>query len=263
MPSRSAPAPAPAATVARDGVTTQAAVATPTTSTSVTPASGWRPLRFPIGAATLAHGGLVSALLADSRSGAVVAAVGGGMVTALLLARQARTWAQVSRLQGEQARAAADARLAALVRQGSDMVTVIDAEGTIRFASPSHRELMGHDPRELLGRDFLADVHAEDRPLARRAVERLTTGASERESIVMRLQHANGAWHWIDAVGSNHLADPSIGGIVFNSRDVTDRKRLEARLVEQAVRDPLTGLGNRRLFGDRVQHALARRARHG
>jgi diguanylate cyclase (GGDEF)-like protein len=78
---------------------------------------------------------------------------------------------------------------------------------------------------------------------------------------VLRLRDSTGAWRWIEVVGSNLLAEPTIAGLVLNSRDITDRKLLEDKLVEQALRDPLTGLGNRRLFGDRVAHAIERQRR--
>ncbi|MCU0635661.1 MAG: EAL domain-containing protein [Gemmatimonadaceae bacterium] len=214
-------------------------------------------------AAAVAHGGLLAALVVGSSGAAIVATVGVGMVTVLLLVRQRAALDAVTAEESARANAAADARLAALVRQGSDLVTVIDADAIIRFASPSHELVLGVAPDALLGQRLLDEIHPEDRPFAARVLDRLLAGDTTREVMEVRLRHASGLWHWIEAVGSNQLGDPAIGGLVFNSRDITDRKRLEAQLVEQAVRDPLTGLGNRRLFADRVGHALARRARHG
>src|SRR5262249_50070429 len=52
-------------------------------------------------------------------------------------------------------------------------------------------------------------------------------------------------------------------GLVLNMRDISERKRLEARLTHQAFHDPLTGLANRALFANRVEHALASSARRG
>ena len=60
--------------------------------------------------------------------------------------------------------------------------------------------------------------------------------------------------------GTNLLADPAVGGIVVNSRDVTERREAETRLAHQAFHDPLTGLPNRARFAELLEAAV-RRAR--
>ena len=74
----------------------------------------------------------------------------------------------------------------------------------------------------------------------------------------LRARHADGSWRSIDAVLKNLLDDPAVGGIVVNYRDVTTRKTLEEELRRQAFHDSLTGLANRALFADRLEHALSR-----
>ena len=58
-------------------------------------------------------------------------------------------------------------------------------------------------------------------------------------------------------------ADPSVGGIVLNARDVSERKAFEEQLTHQAFHDPVTHLANRALFNERVRHAVARTLRDG
>ncbi len=157
----------------------------------------------------------------------------------------------------------ADRRLAALVRQGSDMLTILDANTEVRYASPSHFQVMGIPPAMLVGRRMAEEIHRDDLPAAEQGFARLLSGDSMREALVVRLRDSTGAWRWVEAVGTNLFNEPTVGGLVLNSRDITDRKQLEAQLIEQALRDPLTGLGNRRLFADRVSHALDRRLRRG
>ena len=72
-----------------------------------------------------------------------------------------------------------------------------------------------------------------------------------------RIKHADGSWRWIEAVGKNLLDDPAVGGVVVNYRDITTRKELEDELRHQAFHDSLTGLANRALFVDRLEHALS------
>ena len=155
----------------------------------------------------------------------------------------------------------ADRRLAALVKYGSDMLSIVDPDTTVRYASPSHKQVMGVEPEMLLGKPLMPIVHRDDLEASKACFARLASRESMHESIVVRFRDTRGEWRWIEAVATNLIDEPSIGGIVLNSRDVTQRKALEDQLLEQALLDPLTKLGNRRLFGDRVSHALARRVR--
>ncbi len=172
--------------------------------------------------------------------------------------RRAATGAQ-TQLALEQA----DRRLAALVRHGSDMLMILELDTTVRYASPSHLKVMGVPPELLVGKRMNEQIHRDDMAQAGPGFERLSTGVSLQESLVVRLRDSSGTWRWIEAVGTNLLHEPSIAGLVLNSRDISERKQLEAQLTELALRDPLTGLGNRRLLSDRVEHALQRRVRRG
>jgi diguanylate cyclase (GGDEF)-like protein/PAS domain S-box-containing protein len=154
-----------------------------------------------------------------------------------------------------------EARFRSLVQNSSDVVAVLDADGGIAYESDALRRVLGHDPATRMGRVFGDDVHPDD-------IERFNTlsvslaEAAGEQAAEFRLRHADGSWRWVDTIGLNLLADPAIGGIVLNFRDVTERKRLEDQLQHEAFHDPLTGLANRALFADRVTHALARSARH-
>ena len=76
-----------------------------------------------------------------------------------------------------------------------------------------------------------------------------------------RVHHADGTWRYVEVVANNLLSDPTVEGIVLTLRDVTERKGLEDELKHQAFHDALSGLANRALFRDRLEHALARAAR--
>ena len=77
-----------------------------------------------------------------------------------------------------------------------------------------------------------------------------------------RFQHRDGSWRHVEAVLTNLMDEPAVRGIVINTRDISERKALQAQLTHQAFHDQLTGLANRSLFLDRVTHALTLARRH-
>ncbi len=77
-------------------------------------------------------------------------------------------------------------------------------------------------------------------------------------TVEWRLRSRDGTWRYAETVVTNRLGDAAVGGLVMNSRDVSDRRALEEQLRRHAFHDPLTRLANRALFDDRLSHALAR-----
>jgi diguanylate cyclase (GGDEF)-like protein/PAS domain S-box-containing protein len=201
---------------------------------------------------------LILAVMVNNRVVIITSTIASIAVTCLVLARQYLTVRDVTSNEVDRTRAEADARLAALVRHGSDMLSIVNTELVITYASPSHQWIVGAPPEAIVGLSIVTNVHRDDLPLAQRCFERLLHGDSQRESMVVRLRDAEKRWRWLEVIASNLLAEPSINGIVCTSHDITNRKELEEQLADQALRDPLTGLGNRRLFRDRVAHAIHR-----
>jgi diguanylate cyclase (GGDEF)-like protein/PAS domain S-box-containing protein len=152
-------------------------------------------------------------------------------------------------------------RFRSLVRHSSDIITIVAPDGTIRYISPSVGRVLDHDPDALAGTDLRALVHADDHEITNAFITNLLRHPNATFSAGYRMQHRSGAWNHVEAVGTNLLDDDTIGGIVVNARDVTERKQAEEALAHRAFHDTLTGLPNRALFLDRVAHAIARGAR--
>ncbi len=140
-------------------------------------------------------------------------------------------------------------RFAALVEHSSDMVTVLDAEGRILYGSPAVTRVLGwpsgspteHDGAGVSAFDL---VHPDDRAAT---LEAFTANVEHNEygnRREFRLRRSDGAWCWVEAVGTNRLDDPAVRGIVVNARDISERKGADEALRASQER-----------FRSLVQHA--------
>jgi diguanylate cyclase (GGDEF)-like protein/PAS domain S-box-containing protein len=141
-----------------------------------------------------------------------------------------------------------------LVRNASDVISVVDPLGRISYQTPSVHAVLGYAPAVLINTNMKEIVHPDDRPTFEQDLAQLAAGRPQASS-AFRLRHRNGSWRWMETVASNLLHDPAVNGLVLTTRDVSDRKELEDRLHTQAYYDGLTGLANRALFMDRLRAA--------
>ncbi|MGA4839432.1 putative bifunctional diguanylate cyclase/phosphodiesterase [Streptomyces sp. G45] len=144
-----------------------------------------------------------------------------------------------------------------LVQSSSDVIMIAAPSGILRYVSPAAAGVYGRDADELVGSELATLMHPEDlgrvvhevrRFLAANPVEEPTT------RIECRFRSGTGEWLNVESTVNRHH-----GGLIFNSRDVTERVRLQAQLQHNAEHDPLTDLPNRALFTRRVAAALGGR----
>ncbi|MBI2706108.1 MAG: EAL domain-containing protein [Actinobacteria bacterium] len=156
---------------------------------------------------------------------------------------------------------ASEARFRSLVQNASDVVTVVDENAVIRYISPTITRVMGHTPESLVGTVLTASLHPEDVAGWNGVFAAVRREPGSPRTVELRARHANGSWRWLEITLTNLLDDPDVAGLVSSCRDITERRELQAQLVQQAFHDALTGLANRALLQERVHHALARAAR--
>ena len=118
----------------------------------------------------------------------------------------------------------------ALTEYSLDILTILNHEGLFLYNSPSIEGVLGYDPKELAGRNAFALVHPDDLQRSVAAFQQALDHPEERVVCEFRYRRKDGSWCYLEAVGQNRCDDPEIAGVVLNSRDVGDRKRVEENL---------------------------------
>jgi diguanylate cyclase (GGDEF)-like protein/PAS domain S-box-containing protein len=190
----------------------------------------------------------------------IVAAVA---VTPLLLARQALALRESGALHELKASHETEERFRSLVTNSSDTIFVTDEETAISYATPSVRSTLGYAVDDLSQRKLSDLVHPDDLKPMLSLVAHCVDEPGRSARGEWRLSDHEGNWHFAETVVANLLDDPHVHSLVFTSRDIGERIRLQNELEHQAFHDALTGLANRVLFKERVEHALTRAARTG
>ncbi|MCE9644920.1 MAG: PAS domain S-box protein [Chloroflexi bacterium] len=134
---------------------------------------------------------------------------------------------------------ASEQRFRALIENGLDDISLLKADGTLIWESPSVIRNLDYAPNDFIGRNILELLHPDDVEKIQDLFTDLTQKPGTRKSGIFRLKHNDGTWRWAEAIASNMLDIPSIQAIVVNYRDITERKRMEEELhnSEQLFKD--------------------------
>jgi PAS domain S-box-containing protein len=120
----------------------------------------------------------------------------------------------------------------ALIDNATDIVTILGRDGVILYKSPSVRKILGYLPEELVGRAVSELIHPDDMPAINAVIEKMAAGPATSGSAEYRMRHKDGHYRTLEGYCTDLIADPVVGGIVVNSRDITDRKQREEEIHE-------------------------------
>src|SRR5215211_3581910 len=127
-------------------------------------------------------------------------------------------------------------RIRSLLQNTSDIITLLEADGTIRYISPAVERVTGYRPEEQIGTNAFGSVHPDDREQALDTFAELLKEPGLHPPLEFRVPHKDGLWCYLEHVVNNLIDDPAVSGVVITSRDVTERKEAERKLREAEQR---------------------------
>jgi diguanylate cyclase (GGDEF)-like protein/PAS domain S-box-containing protein len=146
-----------------------------------------------------------------------------------------------------------DAKFRALVQGASDVLTVVEADGTLSELTESSATLFGRPASELTNTTMASLVIQDDRA-ALQEVWQSVVATGRSRTVTVRVAHADGRCRIVELTGSRA---PELEGTAWVWHDVSAQTELAEQLRKQSFQDDLTGLANRALLRDRTTMALA------
>ena len=191
----------------------------------------------------------------------------GGLATAVVLGITVVVLGQHRRRVGEQLHAreqaermlkATEARYRLAASGANDGLWEWDLASRTMHYSDRWKEMLGWGAEEIgMGAgEWFDRVHPDERTRLRAALDQAVDHPGRRFALEFRIRHRDGSWRWISCRGAS-ADETSMRRVAGWFTDITDRKNAELALRASAFRDPLTGLANRALFMDRLEHAVA------
>jgi PAS domain S-box-containing protein len=136
-------------------------------------------------------------------------------------------------LQAAEALRKSEERFRSLIENGSDLVCVVDPDGTITYVAPSVKHILGCDPEAIVGSHVAdaADPRQHEQILLLLAELERNPGLTR--SVALRVRHSDGSWRVLESLAKSALGEPAVRGIVVNARDVTEQEEARRREMEQ------------------------------
>lgn len=135
-------------------------------------------------------------------------------------------------------------RMQLLLENASEVITIYEEDGRIRYVSPSVESIFGYTAKELQGKTDTDRIHPNSKEIAREFFQQLREKPDEKATIQIEYRIKDGSYIWIECLGTNFMSNPAIHGLIVNSRDITERRRAEQ---EQRMRSKMQALSENSL----------------
>jgi PAS domain S-box-containing protein len=126
-----------------------------------------------------------------------------------------------------------------LTENALDIITILEADGTIRYESPSIERVLGYKREDFIGENYFTFIYPDDLPEVTKTFNQLIKEPGYVLFLQARCRHKDGSWHILEILANNLINNSSVKGIVVNSRDITKRKNAEQemqRLADELIR---------------------------
>ncbi len=130
-------------------------------------------------------------------------------------------------------------RMQLLLENASEVITIYEEDGTVRYVSPSVETILGYGQRELQGKKDIDKIHPNSLEVAQGLFKSLLEKPDEKITVQFEYQTKDGNYIWLEATGTNFMSNRAIRGYILNSRDITERRRAE---LEQRMRSKMQAL---------------------
>ena len=124
-------------------------------------------------------------------------------------------------------------RFSKLLGHSTDVISILDAQGTFQYLTPSSEQILGYKPEEMIGEQAFEFAHPDDRAEAVEKFFQAVDDPDVQPTVEFRFQRKDGSWIILESRGRNLLDDPHVEGFVVNSRDVTENRHREADLRDE------------------------------
>lgn len=140
------------------------------------------------------------------------------------------------RKQAEEALRRNEERFRSMIQNSSDIIVVLNDQGTITYETPSVSRILGYEPGCLIGRSPADFIHEDDLEKTVADLGEVYENANPGTPTEVRFRKADGSWADLEAIGRNLLDFPGINGVVITARDITDRKKAEQERIDMEKR---------------------------
>ncbi|GAC1313535.1 MAG: hypothetical protein NVSMB24_36890 [Mucilaginibacter sp.] len=138
------------------------------------------------------------------------------------------------KLKVEDALKASEQRFRSLIKEGSDLIAILDINGAYQYVSPTSKTVLGIEADRFIGKTLFDFIYEDDKE---RVIDQFAMLATEKRIEISPYRFkGNKGFIWVETIVTDMTDEPAVAGFVANSRDVTQRIQNESMLKENMER---------------------------